>query len=150
MCDTLVDVSTTSDHASGERYLLECIRCNNSHVKAFAKAEERRRHPRAPLRQIVQVSQAAPDSSQTYGVMGSTADVSQGGLRLEAQQSFAEGSLIALSFAMGERIVEAVAEVVYSAATNDGLFRMGVRFTGMSSVDRIFIEKYCYLRSHLA
>ena len=82
--------------------------------------------------------------------MGSTADVSQGGLRFEAQEALDVGSDIALSFAVGERIIEATAQVVHFESGGDGAVSMGVRFTNLSPVDQSFIEKYCRTRDDLA
>jgi len=104
--------------------------------------KERRKHTRAKLRQIAQAGQQETEGTQ-HEIMGSTKDVSEGGVRLEAREAFDVGSDIQVTFAMGEEIIEVKGNVANFVIQEDGTVSMGVRFSDLSEVSRKLIEEYC-------
>lgn len=109
--------------------------------------EERRISPRIKLRQLAQVSQEDSATGMRNEIMGSTGDISEHGVRIEADQGFQAGAEVLISFAVGEKIVEAKGQVVHFTAKPDGMASMGIKFTDLPEDDQKFIETYCRTKS---
>ena len=104
---------------------------------------ERRKKPRIPLKQLAQASHEDTETGSRNEIMGTTHDVSEGGVRFEAGQAMEVGSELTTSFAMGEQIVEANGQVIHFAPKYDGTASMGIKFTGLSESHWKLIENYC-------
>ena len=104
---------------------------------------DRRKTPRITLRQLAQASGSDAETGERSELMGTTADISEGGVRFEAGQGFREGSEVSISFAVGEDIVEATGRVIHFTPQDDGTVGMGIQFLGLSESDKRFIENYC-------
>jgi c-di-GMP-binding flagellar brake protein YcgR len=108
---------------------------------------ERRRQPRITLKQLAQAMGRDLETGEPSEVMGTTADLSEGGVRFEAERGFKEGSQVSISFSVGEEIIEAVGQVVHFTPREDGVVSMGLKFVDLSESDQRFIENFCRTRS---
>lgn len=108
---------------------------------------DRRQTPRVPHKQFAQAAQHDDATGVRNEILGVTADMSEGGLRFEAQDGFKEGSEINISFSVGEEIIEADGRVVHFTPRDDGSVTMGIQFVNLSESDQRFIENYCRSKS---
>lgn len=115
-----------------------------------ADADERRRQPRITLKQLAQAMGRDFETGEPSEVMGTTADISEGGVRFEAERGFKEGSQVSISFSVGEEIIEAVGQVVHFTPREDGAVSMGLKFVNLSESDQRFIENFCRSRTEPA
>ncbi|MBW1979804.1 MAG: PilZ domain-containing protein [Deltaproteobacteria bacterium] len=97
---------------------------------------EKRRCPR--VRSLYLTSYTPKkDNRQLYIVsIGRTLDVSEGGAKVETHRELAEGTEVDLDIAVGEKLISARGEVVYTEKLRNGMFGTGIRFTSMASDDR--------------
>ena len=109
----------------------------------FEVTDDRRKTPRITLRQLAHAAGHDPESGQHGEVIGATADVSEGGLRFQAQRGFKEGAEVSISFAVGDEIVEAIGRIAHFSPQKGGDVSVGIQFLHLSESDRRFIENYC-------
>lgn len=99
---------------------------------------ERRRHPRVESLNLVSVGKVQE------GLVGvaRTLVVSEGGALLEMAEPYPVHTVFKLELALEGELVPVHAEVRDVAAGDDGLYRVGVRFTDLAPEDRERLERY--------
>jgi len=102
-----------------------------------------RKHPRAPLNLPVEYYATNPKTPR----LGHTSDLSPDGVMLNIPERLDVGQLIKLAiFVYLDKTVETImvnSEVVWVAGREkDGSFRLGMKFTDLSSNDRLKLEKF--------
>ena len=104
---------------------------------------DRRKHPRSGLIQLAEADGNEPIAAQPVQIMGTTVDLSEGGLRFRGQEGFKEGSAVTIVFSVGEEIIEAGGRVAHYSPQDNGDIDMGIEFTHLSNRARSVIESYC-------
>lgn len=99
---------------------------------------ERRRYPRVESLNLVSVGKV---QESLVGV-GRTLVVSEGGALLEMAEAYPLHTVFKLELAIEGELVPVHAEVRDVAAAEDGLYRVGVRFTDLAAEDRERLERY--------
>ena len=110
-------------------------------------ADDRRREPRIDHKRLAHVAQDSVGAEYNEEIMGNTADLSMGGVRFEGHDGFKEGSHVRVSFAIDDNVVEANGQVVHFTPKEDGTVTMGIKFLGLSEVNRKLLLDYCQTRS---
>ena len=95
-------------------------------ISEQAGGAERRQHPRIDVKTIVNFSVVIP----AYEV-GSTKDISQGGICLEVKRKLSVGTILRLDFDLpGDKPehIEALGRVVWQRPKEDGTYSTGIKF----------------------
>jgi len=113
--------------------------------------DERRKTARIRISQLAQSTREDRRTGLRSEAMGTTADLSKGGLRFDVPQgcNVQSGSEVTISFVVGGKIVDAKGDVVHFTSKDEGMASMGIRFKDLSDADRKFIERYCQMRESL-
>ena len=72
--------------------------------------------------------------------IGRTLDVSEGGARIETHRELDKGMQLDLEIAIGDKIIAATGEVLYSEELDDELFATGISFISIDEEDRRFLR----------
>lgn len=89
-----------------------------------------------------------PESSpESEAVVARTKTLGLGGLMLEAESAFEEGSLYRIDLVFGDEKMSVRAKVVYAIPTSDGSFDIGFVFEDLADAQRdeltgFFIQEY--------
>jgi len=101
---------------------------------------DRRRDLRVTSLNLVQVDQSE-NELQTNLTVGRTLNISRGGLRLELQETLPLRSLVGLTLALGEHIIEVTGRVRYLNKLDDGTCAMGIQFVDLTAEQQALIDK---------
>ena len=91
---------------------------------------------------LVQVSRFNEEGSQADLATGRTLDISQGGIRLELYHPLPLRTLVALTLALGETLIEIQGKVVYLEEIDEERCAMGIQFRNMNEADRQALDNY--------
>lgn len=106
--------------------------------------KERRAAPRVRLRRLAKATPRGVKDAYPCHIVGTTADLSEGGLRFEAKEDLDLGAEVVVSFVLGRHVIEVAGQVVHHAPLHAGeAASMGIRFTNLSEEDRRLISGYC-------
>ncbi|MCC6527140.1 MAG: PilZ domain-containing protein [Polyangiaceae bacterium] len=90
--------------------------------------DEKRQNPRLHTIRLVAYSRFAPDQQIDHLGLGSTLDLSEGGLRMSISRPLERGEGVELEFALDDEIVRAHAKVVHVEAVTQ--YVVGLEFDG--------------------
>jgi hypothetical protein len=107
-----------------------------------AKPGEHRAYPRIDSINLVSYSQYDPDRVLMHMGMGSTLDLSEGGMKLECAESLPVPTDLEIGFTMGGEIVRVQARVVYAEEKEEGRCIAGIRFLDISDEDLAKLHMY--------
>ncbi len=105
------------------------------------EASDTRHHPRVKNLNLVQIdrhSQEGPTDLAT----GRTLDISGGGIRLELYHPLPLRSMVEVTLALDEDLVDVRGKVVYLEEIDDERCAMGIQFLEMSVEDRQRLAQY--------
>ena len=108
--------------------------------------DERRKIPRFRLKGTARANPRSAETGVPEDIHGDITDISEGGVRFEADTALEVGTEVMIRFAVGDQTVEAAGQVVHVATTGSGSAMLGIKFTNLSPLDKRFIEKYCQIR----
>ncbi|RMH17414.1 MAG: hypothetical protein D6696_15805 [Acidobacteria bacterium] len=94
--------------------------------------EERRRGVRIKKIQLVQISRFDEEGFHADLATGRTLNLSRGGMRLELGHSLPLRSLVNVSVALGDEILELTGKVIYLEVIDDERNAMGIAFTDLA------------------
>lgn len=92
-----------------------------------------RRYPRVKKLNLVQVSRFNEEGFRADLATGRTLDISRGGMRLELHHPLPLRSIVGVTLALDNEIVEVQGKVVYLEEIDDERCAMGIEFTETAS-----------------
>jgi c-di-GMP-binding flagellar brake protein YcgR len=96
----------------------------------------RRRHMRINHSQIVSYTHYTKEEEiDRAGGIGTTSDISLGGVLIRIADEFSLGTRIELEISMGDELIFAQGAIVRVTKVSDGLYDVGVMFIDISSED---------------
>lgn len=98
--------------------------------------DNERHHPRVRNLNLVQISRFDEAGVHADLATGRTLDISTGGIRLELHYSLPLRSVVELTLALDEELIEVRGKVVYLKEIDDERCAMGIQFTDMTAKDR--------------
>jgi len=101
--------------------------------------DNERHHPRIENLNLVQISRFDEDVDLATG---RTLDISPGGMRLELYQPLPLRTILSLTLALGDTLVDVRGKVVYLKEIDDERCAMGIQFVDMDQADRQQLEDY--------
>lgn len=105
-------------------------------------ARERRDHPRVEKLNLVQISRFDEEGFRADLAVGRTLDISHGGVRLELYQPLPLRSVLNLTLALNNRLIEVTGTVVHLEVLDAERCAMGVEFTDLSDDARLLIDAH--------
>ena len=108
-------------------------------------AEERRKHTRIAVQTVFSYICLDEDGNPVDEGMGTTVDVSQGGIMIETSRPIETETLLLVSVDQNKQMLEIKGKVVYTRALNPSKHLSGIQFIGsaeevMKMVKNIIIE----------
>ena len=103
---------------------------------------ERREHPRIKTLDLVSYENYETTKTELMQGMGKTIDISLGGMCFESTHALPLGSVIKLSMALGDAMVEAEGSIVSLNLTSDLNVMIHVKFSQLSDEHRQAISDY--------
>lgn len=97
---------------------------------SFAMAEERRKHPRVPVQTVFSYICLDEDGHPIDEGMGTTVDISQGGIMIETSRPIETETLLLVSVNKDKKLVEIRGKVVHSRAIGPSKHLHGIQFKG--------------------
>ena len=105
-------------------------------------SQDRRGFPRIQKLNLVHMSRFDEEGFRADLTAGRTLDVSPGGMRLELYHPVPLRSVLSLSLALEDRIIDVSGEVVYLEALDDERCAVGIRFDDLSDEARSLVRDY--------
>ncbi len=103
-------------------------------------SRERRQDPRIEKVNLVQLSRFDEEGARADLAIGRTLDLSRGGLRVELLHALPLRSVVTVTLALDDQIVEVTGTVVHLAVIDAERCSMGIEFTKLSDEARQLIE----------
>ena len=105
--------------------------------------EEGQRHfPRIKNVLLVEISRFDEKGFRADMATGRTLDISYGGLRLELYHPLPLRSIVVLTLALGEGLVQIKGKVVYLEKLEDNRCAMGIQFTDVAPRSRRMLDEH--------
>ncbi len=98
--------------------------------------------PRIKNVQLVEVSRFDEKGLRADLATGRTLDISYGGLRLELYHPLPLRSIIGMTLALGEGLVQVQGKVVYLERIEDDRCAMGIQFTDVTPKSRRLLDNH--------
>lgn len=105
-------------------------------------SSRQRREPRLNKMSLVQVSRFDAEGFRDDLTPGRTLDISAGGIRLELHHPLPMGSLVDVSLALDNVILDVSGEVVYVEHQSEDLCTMGISFRDLPEESKEKIETF--------
>ncbi len=103
---------------------------------------ERRSHPRIEKIHLVQLSRFDEEGFRADLATGRTLNISHGGLRLELHHALPLRSLVCLSLALGDEILEVDGRVSYLEVLDDERNAIGIEFIELTPAEQQRIDAF--------
>ncbi len=103
---------------------------------------QERHHPRVKNLNLVQVDRHDERGLQADLATGRTLDLSPGGMRLELHHPLPLRTIVEMSLALDNEIVDVRGKVVYLEEIDDDRCAMGVQFLDVGEEARQVLERY--------
>ncbi len=103
---------------------------------------DERHHPRVKNLSLVQVDRHDEKGIQADLATGRTLDISSGGIRLELYHHLPLRTVVALTLALEDELIDVRGKIVYLEEIDDERCAMGIQFTDMSSEDRERLDRH--------
>ena len=103
---------------------------------------EGRHYPRIKDLNLVQISRFDEEGFRADLATGRTLDISSGGIRLELYHHLPLRTVVALTLALEDELIDVRGRVVYLEEIDDERCAMGIQFTDMSAGDREKLERH--------
>jgi hypothetical protein len=104
--------------------------------------KERRDHPRVEKLNLVQISRFDEEGFRADLATGRTLDISPGGVRLELYHPLPLRSVLTLTLALNDQLIEVTGTVVHLEVVDADRCAMGVEFTDLSHDARRVIDAH--------
>jgi c-di-GMP-binding flagellar brake protein YcgR len=101
-----------------------------------------RAHPRIKALNLVQISRFDEEGFRADLATGRTLDLSRGGMRLELYHHLPLRSVVGLTLALDNDIVEVRGKVVHLEEIDEERCAMGIQFLDLSAEARALIDRY--------
>lgn len=101
-----------------------------------------RAHPRVKALNLVQISRFDEEGFRADLATGRTLDLSRGGMRLELHHHLPLRSIVGLTLALDNEIVEVRGRVVHLEEIDDERCAMGIQFEALSGEARAMFDRY--------
>lgn len=108
--------------------------------------DKKRGHPRVKRLNLVQISRFDEEGFRADLATGRTLDISPGGIRLELYHPLPLRSVVSLTVALDDQLVEVSGAVVYLEALDHERCAMGISFGDLPPEARKHVEEYCASR----
>ena len=105
---------------------------------------ERRRGPRIPVQHTASVVQEIAETGERIEGMGTTTDISEGGLRFQGSELFDPNHEVQVQLVLGESVIDAKGRVVHLTINSRGAVAMGIQFNNLQETHRRCIQQYCH------
>ncbi len=105
-------------------------------------AADDRHHPRVKNLSLVQIDQHDEEGLQADLATGRTLDISSGGLRLELHHPLPLRTIVEMSLALDNDLVNVQGRVVYLEEIDDERCAMGIQFIDVGAETRDLLERY--------
>ena len=106
------------------------------------QSDDVRHHPRIKDLNLVQISRFDEEGFRADLATGRTLDISSGGIRLELYHPLPLRTVVALTLALEDELIDVRGKVVYLEEIDDERCAMGIQFTDMSSEDRERLDQH--------
>ncbi len=103
---------------------------------------EERHHPRVKNLSLVQVDRHNEEGFQADLSTGRTLDISTGGIRLELHHPLPLRTMVEMSLALGNDLIDVQGKVVYLEEIDDERCAMGIQFIEVADPARRLLEQY--------
>ncbi len=104
--------------------------------------DNERHHPRVRNLNLVQISRFDEAGVHADLATGRTLDISTGGIRLELHYSLPLRSVVELTLALDEELIEVRGKVVYLKEIDDERCAMGIQFTDVGPDSQRRLDAY--------
>ena len=101
-----------------------------------------RAHPRIKALNLVQISRFDEEGFRADLATGRTLDISRGGMRLELHHHLPLRSVVGLTLALDNEIVEVRGKVVHLEEIDDERCAMGIQFMDLSAEADALFDRY--------
>lgn len=101
-----------------------------------------RRHPRIKKVNLVQVNRFDEEGFRADLATGRTLNISRGGVRIELYHPLPLRSVVGLSMALGDRIIDVSGKVVYLEVLDQDRCAMGIEFCDLEPEATASIDEY--------
>ncbi len=101
-----------------------------------------RHYPRVKNLNLVQIDQHDEEGLQADLATGRTLDISPGGIRLELHHALPLRTLVEMSLALDNNLVDVQGKVVYLEEIDDERCAMGIQFIDVAHEARRLLEQY--------
>ncbi|MCP3958651.1 MAG: hypothetical protein GY719_12430 [bacterium] len=101
-----------------------------------------RHHPRIQDLNLVQISRFNEEGFRADLATGRTLDISHGGIRLELYHPLPLRTVVALTLAIEEDLIDVRGKVVYLKEIDDDRCAMGIEFLDMPQESRLLLDRY--------
>ncbi len=105
-------------------------------------SSEVRHYPRVKNLSLVQVDRRDEEGSPADLATGRTLDISPGGIRLELHHSLPLRTIVEMSLALDNDLVDVQGKVVYLEEIDDQRCAMGIQFIDVTEDARQALERY--------
>ena len=106
------------------------------------QTDDGRHYPRIKDLNLVQISRFDEEGFRADLATGRTLDISPGGIRLELYHHLPLRTVVALTLALEEDLIDVRGKVVYLEEIDDERCAMGIQFTDISAADRERLEQH--------
>ena len=106
------------------------------------QTEDVRHYPRIKDLNLVQISRFDEEGFRADLATGRTLDISSGGIRLELYHHLPLRTVVALTLALEDELIDVRGKVVYLEEIDDERCAMGIQFTDMSAEDRETLDRH--------
>jgi c-di-GMP-binding flagellar brake protein YcgR len=90
--------------------------------------QEKRKHPRVPIKNPISYICIDDDGNQIDAGMGTTVDISQGGTLIETAKAIESNYILLISIDLDENIIETKGRVAHTRSVGSAKYLTGVQF----------------------
>ena len=101
-----------------------------------------RRHPRIQKLNLVQISRFDEEGFRADLATGRTLNLSYGGMRLELHHALPLRSIVSLTLALDNDLVDVRGKVVYLEEIDEERCAMGIEFVDLAAESRRLLDRY--------
>ena len=107
-----------------------------------AQPANERHHPRIENLNLVQISRFNEEGFRADLATGRTLDISRGGIRLELYHPLPLRTVVSLTVALGDTLVDVQGKVVYLEEIDDERCAMGIQFIDVPAESQHLLDDY--------
>lgn len=104
--------------------------------------DNERHHPRIKDLNLVQISRFNEEGFRADLATGRTLDISHGGIRLELYHALPLRTVVALTLALEDDLIDVRGKVVYLEEIDDERCAMGIQFLDMTEESRLLLDRH--------